>query len=156
MQEIYRTGGRKFGFLNLGPLGCFPGLRILKPEPANGSRESSSSLVCFDEEVSLLAKLHNKQLFKSLSRMKKHFPDFKYTIFDFHTFLRKRIINPVRYGNWFKSSIILLPFHVNGNEYIYTAGSWSKNQIREITNYLVGTYIYLLWFSMFWFRFGPC
>ncbi|KAL8118837.1 GDSL esterase/lipase 5 isoform X1 [Apium graveolens] len=92
--EIYKRGGRKFGFLNLGPLGCYPGLRILKPEPANGSRQSS----CLDEEVSLLAKLHNKQLSKSLSSMRKLFPDFKYTLFDFHTFLQARIMDPVRYG----------------------------------------------------------
>lgn len=111
MQEIYKRGGRKFGFLNLGPLGCYPGLRMLKPEPADGSRQSWSSS-CLDEEVSLLAKLHNKQLSKSLSRMRKLFPDFKYTLFDFHTFLQARMINPIKYGTRLISCslIVLLTF----------------------------------------------
>nr|GMC55744.1 GDSL esterase/lipase 5 [Ipomoea batatas] len=37
-QEIYRNGGRKFGLLNLGDLGCIPGMRQLNP-PSKSFKE---------------------------------------------------------------------------------------------------------------------
>ncbi|KAM7483937.1 hypothetical protein LguiB_008520 [Lonicera macranthoides] len=87
IREIYKRGGRKFGFLNLGPLGCLPGLRILK---MNG-------IGCL-EEASLLAKLHNEALSKSLSTMERQLHGFKYSLYDFNANLGQRIGHPSKYG----------------------------------------------------------
>ncbi|XP_044495306.1 GDSL esterase/lipase 5-like isoform X2 [Mangifera indica] len=88
LKEIYKSGGRKFAFINLPPLGCFPTIRILKPE-TNGS--------CL-EEVSSLAKLHNKALSKLLYNLEKQSKEFKYSLFDFNSSLRKRMKHPHKYG----------------------------------------------------------
>ncbi|KAG8380208.1 hypothetical protein BUALT_Bualt07G0169500 [Buddleja alternifolia] len=88
VKEIYKNGGRKFRFLNLGELGCLPGLRILRPETKGG---------CL-EEASDLAKLHNKALHKLLSKMKQQLHGFKYFIYDFNTNLNQKITQPLQYG----------------------------------------------------------
>ncbi|KAL0319479.1 UNVERIFIED_CONTAM: GDSL esterase/lipase 5 [Sesamum angustifolium] len=89
VRAIYRRGGRKFMFLNLGELGCAPGLRILKPE-----REGGGCL----EEASDLAKLHNKALNKLLSKMGQKLHGFKYFLYDFNTSLAQRITRPYKHG----------------------------------------------------------
>ncbi|KAK6914634.1 GDSL lipase/esterase [Dillenia turbinata] len=88
LMEIYKSGGRKFGFLNLGDLGCLPGLRILIPENKSG---------CL-EEVTMLAKLHNKALAKLLLTLESHLVGFKYSYYNFNDDLRDRTIRPSRYG----------------------------------------------------------
>lgn len=88
MQAVYKRGGRKFGFLNLGDLGCLPGLRISKPQNGSG---------CL-EEASTLAKLHNEALQNVLNKMKNHLKGFKYSLYDFNTFLRQILNHPSRYG----------------------------------------------------------
>ncbi|KAK2970018.1 hypothetical protein RJ640_008358, partial [Escallonia rubra] len=88
IKEIHKRGGRKFGFLNLGPLGCLPGLRILDPQGHGG---------CL-EEASMLAKLHNEALSKLLRRMDKHLEGFKHLLYDFKSSLRRRMKHPSRYG----------------------------------------------------------
>ncbi|KAJ0008434.1 hypothetical protein Pint_29341 [Pistacia integerrima] len=88
LKEIYKSGGRKFAFINLPPLGCFPTIRILKPE-TNGS--------CLGK-VSSLAKLHNKALSKLLYNLEKQSKGFKYSLFDLHSRLRKRMKHPSKYG----------------------------------------------------------
>ncbi|CAA2982469.1 GDSL esterase lipase 5 [Olea europaea subsp. europaea] len=85
---VYKRGGRKFGFLNLGDLGCLPGLRISKPQNGSG---------CL-EEASILAKLHNEALQNVLNKMKNHLKGFKYSLYDFNTFLRQILNHPSRYG----------------------------------------------------------
>ncbi|KAK3013030.1 hypothetical protein RJ639_008231, partial [Escallonia herrerae] len=88
IKDIHKRGGRKFGFLNLGPLGCLPGLRILDPQGHGG---------CL-EEASALAKLHNEALSKLLPRMDKHLEGFKHLLYDFKSSLRRRMKHPSRYG----------------------------------------------------------
>ncbi|KAK9923843.1 hypothetical protein M0R45_032241 [Rubus argutus] len=88
IQEIYAGGGRKFGFINLPTLGCFPGLRIIKAEN-NGS--------CL-EEVSSLAKLHNQALSKVLKKLGNQLKGFKYSLYDLNYNLRQRTIHPSKYG----------------------------------------------------------
>ncbi|KAJ0074952.1 hypothetical protein Patl1_33828 [Pistacia atlantica] len=88
LKEIYKSGGRKFAFINLPPLGCFPTIRILKPE-TNGS--------CLGK-VSSLAKLHNKALSKLLYNLEKQSKGFKYSLFDLNSRLRKRMKHPSKYG----------------------------------------------------------
>ncbi|XP_022843224.1 GDSL esterase/lipase 5 [Olea europaea var. sylvestris] len=88
VKAVYKRGGRKFGFLNLGDLGCLPGLRISKPQNGSG---------CL-EEASTLAKLHNEALQNVLNKMKNHLKGFKYSLYDFNTFLRQILNHPSRYG----------------------------------------------------------
>ncbi|KAI3455666.1 hypothetical protein Pfo_012329 [Paulownia fortunei] len=89
VKAIYKRGGRKFVFLNLGDLGCLPGLRNLKPETDDGD--------CL-EEASDLAKLHNKALNKLLSKMEQQLDGFKYFLYDFKSNLAQRITQPSKYG----------------------------------------------------------
>ncbi|KAI4325699.1 hypothetical protein MLD38_031075 [Melastoma candidum] len=89
IQEIYeRGGGRKFAFLNLPPLGCLPGIRVLRPE-AKGS--------CL-EEASLLANLHNQALSWLLAKLEDKLQGFKYSLFDTNTFLRQMMDHPSKYA----------------------------------------------------------
>lgn len=89
LQEIYEKGGRKFGFINLPPLGCFPGLRLIGA--SNGGK-------CF-EEPSSLAESHNRALSRHLPVLKDQLQGFRYSLYDFNAFLRRRINHPTGYGN---------------------------------------------------------
>ncbi|GJY77659.1 lipase, GDSL [Tanacetum coccineum] len=90
IKELHKRGGRKFAFLNLGPLGCIPGIRII----LNPSSDSGGCI----EVASLLAKLHNQALAKSLKRLAKQLHGFKYSLYDFHTNLNQRLKHPSKYG----------------------------------------------------------
>ncbi|XP_057981931.1 GDSL esterase/lipase 5-like isoform X2 [Malania oleifera] len=90
VKEIYKSGGRKFGFLNVGPLGCLPGLRILKPHNNKGG--------CLASETSKLGKLHNEVLSKLLPKLHHQFQGFKYSLLDVHSGLLERMNNPSKYG----------------------------------------------------------
>lgn len=87
-QEIYGIGGRKFGFINLPPLGCLPGMRIIEAEKRGRCLEKASSL----------AKLHNHALSKHLVKLEHQLVGFKYSLYDFNSNLRKRMNHPHRYG----------------------------------------------------------
>ncbi|KAL9463601.1 hypothetical protein AB3S75_001418 [Citrus x aurantiifolia] len=88
IKEIYKTGGRKFAFMNVPDLGCLPVMRIMNAEK-NGS--------CLEKATSL-AKLHNEALSKQLFDIQKHLKGFKYSLFDLNSSLRKRINHPFKYG----------------------------------------------------------
>ncbi|XVF25276.1 hypothetical protein REPUB_Repub13aG0199100 [Reevesia pubescens] len=88
IKEIYRSGGRKFAFINLADLGCLPAMRIIKSEN-NGS--------CLEEATSF-ATLHNKALSKLLSKLEKRLKGFTYSLFDFNSNLRQRMHHPSKYG----------------------------------------------------------
>lgn len=88
IKDIYKRGGRTFGFINLPPLGCLPGIRIIKASN-NGS--------CL-EEASLLAKLHNEALSKLLQKLEEQLKGFKYSLYDFNNNLRQRMNHPSKYG----------------------------------------------------------
>lgn len=98
-QTIYGAGGRKFGFLNLGDLGCYPGLRLLMP---NQTRISD----CLQQEVSTMAKLNNQKLLESLFRMEQQLPGFKFSLYDFNRALNQRINGPSLYGKIPKIKLI--------------------------------------------------
>lgn len=76
-------------FLNLGELGCLPGLRILRPESDGGG--------CFKEATDL-AKLHNKELKKLMFKMEQQLHGFKYFLYDFESNLARRMNQPSKYG----------------------------------------------------------
>nr|XP_023881937.1 GDSL esterase/lipase 5 [Quercus suber]POE73701.1 gdsl esterase/lipase 5 [Quercus suber] len=88
VKDIYKRGGRKFGFINLLPFGCAPGIRIIKAEN-NGS--------CL-EEASSLVKLHNKALSRLLRKLEKQLKGFKYSLYNFDINLRRRMNHPSKYG----------------------------------------------------------
>ncbi|XP_062014316.1 GDSL esterase/lipase 2-like [Rosa rugosa] len=69
IKEIYKKGGRKFGFTSMAPLGCVPSMRAMKP---------GNTGTCV-EEVNAVAKLHNRVLDKVLLKLKGHLPGFKYS-----------------------------------------------------------------------------
>ncbi|KAI4346900.1 hypothetical protein L6164_007763 [Bauhinia variegata] len=89
VKEIYKLGGRKFGFSNVAPLNCFPILRML----GNASLDS-----CQDEQVSVLAKLHNNAFTNTLEKLEKELKRFKYAVFDFHNELIRVMKYPSKYG----------------------------------------------------------
>ncbi|XWS20011.1 hypothetical protein CRYUN_Cryun31cG0065000 [Craigia yunnanensis] len=88
IKEIYRKGGKKFGFLNLGSLGCVPRQKALVP----GNTGS-----CF-EEITEIAKLHNAALSKALQELEIKLVEFKYAKHDINISFSERANNPEKYG----------------------------------------------------------
>lgn len=78
------------------PLGCLPRTRLMKAG-GHGS--------CWDE-VSALARLHNKVLPGALQKLADKLQGFKYTLADTYHMLQNRIDNPSKYGNQTFSSLI--------------------------------------------------
>lgn len=90
IQEIYKIGGRKFGLSKLLPLGCPPISRALEIVRTGGSG-------CM-EEVTVLAKLHNRALPKALKELKSQLKGCTYSIFDAYTAGTAIFNNPSKYG----------------------------------------------------------
>ncbi|KAA8546292.1 hypothetical protein F0562_002969 [Nyssa sinensis] len=88
IKEIYKEGGRKFGFSSLSPLGCLPRLRALNPGNSSG---------CV-EELNDLVKLHNYAVSQVLQKLEKQLKGFIYSNFDSYTSSSERTDNPSRYG----------------------------------------------------------
>lgn len=95
LQQIYKRGARKFVFMNLPPLGCLPGTRIIDSE-GNGS--------CL-QELSSLASLHNQALSVVLLQLEKQLKGFKFSLYDFNADLTQMINFPFKYG---KSLVLAL------------------------------------------------
>ncbi|KAI4346902.1 hypothetical protein L6164_007765 [Bauhinia variegata] len=89
LKEIYKVGGRNFGFSNVPPFNCFPILRML----GNGSLDS-----CKDEQASALARLHNNALTNMLEKLEKHLKGFKYAVFDLYNEFFQVMKYPSKYG----------------------------------------------------------
>ncbi|KAJ9691832.1 hypothetical protein PVL29_011108 [Vitis rotundifolia] len=89
IKEIYKKGGRKFGLLDVGPLGCVPIMKEIKLQ--------QGGMGCI-EEATELAKLHNIALSKVLQELESKLKGFKYSISNFYTFLEERMNNPSKYG----------------------------------------------------------
>lgn len=83
---MYGEGARKFGFINMSPLGCIPFIKA--------AINSDSCL----EEGNVIAKLHNKILVKVLHDLKRRLPGFQYSIFDAYSSIEDRLNNPSKYG----------------------------------------------------------
>ncbi|EEF28461.1 GDSL esterase/lipase 1 isoform X1 [Ricinus communis] len=88
LQEIYKTGGRKFGFLSLGAVDCLPGIRALNMKNSGGCMKQVTDLI----------KLHNKELSVVLKQLESQLQGFKYSNFDFYKSFSERINNPIKYG----------------------------------------------------------
>lgn len=83
-QEIHRKGGRKFGFLSLGPLGYLPSTKAGEPQNS--------------EEITALVKRHNKALSHALQILASQLKGFKYSYTDFYSSFTERMNNPLKYG----------------------------------------------------------
>ncbi|XP_047342465.1 GDSL esterase/lipase 5 [Impatiens glandulifera] len=88
IKDVYKIGGRKFGFLNLGPLGCLPALRILDPKGKGQCIKQATEL----------AQLHNEVLYEVLQKLEKEMEGFKYSLYDFNSALKLRMDYPLKYG----------------------------------------------------------
>ncbi|KAK9923840.1 hypothetical protein M0R45_032238 [Rubus argutus] len=88
VKEIYMKGGRKFGFVGIGPIGCIPALIVLQPGKIGS---------CLDE-LTQMAHIHNKALLKVLHTLQIKLKGFRYSYFDFYTSLSERLNNPTKYG----------------------------------------------------------
>ncbi|PRQ51719.1 putative carboxylesterase [Rosa chinensis] len=89
IEEIYKKGGRNFGFLSLDPLGCLPFARAVEQEQKGHG--------CF-EEITPYVKLHNKALPKLLQKLETKLKGFRYSLSDYNEFLRDRMNHPSKYG----------------------------------------------------------
>ncbi|XLS80748.1 hypothetical protein HN51_046579, partial [Arachis hypogaea] len=89
IKEIYKKGGRKFGFLNLFPLGCLPVAKALNLEINKDG--------CV-EEIMEITQLHNVALKELLQKLETQLQGFKYSYLDFHTAISERIKDPSKYG----------------------------------------------------------
>ncbi|CAE5960162.1 unnamed protein product [Arabidopsis arenosa] len=87
IHEIYKIGGRKFGFLNVPDLGCFPALRILQLKNDSCLRDASR-----------LANMHNIALANLLFKMQRQVKGFKFSLFDMNKSLRVRMQHPSKFG----------------------------------------------------------
>ncbi|XP_055961665.1 GDSL esterase/lipase 1-like isoform X2 [Mercurialis annua] len=90
VKEIYKNGGRKFGFMKLLDLSFVPSSRALE--------QTNRSPMGFKEQATILVQLHNKALPKVFKGLKKELRGFKYSIFDLYTSASERINNPSKYG----------------------------------------------------------
>ncbi|KAJ8448292.1 hypothetical protein Cgig2_025216 [Carnegiea gigantea] len=86
VSEIYKTGGRKFAFLNVPPIGCMP---ILRMQTIDGN--------CQSESLVYIRK-HNEALLQALMQLEKQLPGFKYSLYDFYSAVQQRIDDPSKYG----------------------------------------------------------
>lgn len=88
IKEIHKRGAKKFVILNLPPLGCLPGTRIIQ------SQGKGSCL----EELSSLASIHNQALYEVLLELEKQLRGFKFSLYDFNSDLTHMINHPLKYG----------------------------------------------------------
>ncbi|KAK7276321.1 hypothetical protein RIF29_17460 [Crotalaria pallida] len=89
IKEIYNLGGRKFGFANIPPIGCSPGVKFLV--------NNLSANACL-EEFSAIARLHNNKLSKMLQKLEKQLKGFKYSVTDLYSAFDQVIKYPSKYG----------------------------------------------------------
>ena len=88
-QEVYNLGGRKFGFLNVSPIGCLPFVKALDPARTGSCKE----------ELTDVARLHNRALSQALQKLEIQLTGFKYSLHDFFTSLNEITEDPSKYGN---------------------------------------------------------
>lgn len=72
--------------VNVGPIGCSPSIRILV-----------RNYECL-EEISAVAKLHNKKLTEMVQKLENQLEGFKYSITDFYSALSQVLKYPSKYG----------------------------------------------------------
>ncbi|CAH2036627.1 unnamed protein product [Thlaspi arvense] len=86
LKVIYVSGGRKFAFHNLAPLGCLPAVK-----QANGNVQECVKL------PSEMAALHNKKLLQLLVKLSRELSGFQYSFYDFFSSIQNRVIKSKTY-----------------------------------------------------------
>ncbi|KAJ0528309.1 putative GDSL lipase/esterase, SGNH hydrolase superfamily, GDSL esterase/lipase GLIP1-5/GLL25 [Helianthus annuus] len=86
IKGIYEVGGRRFGFLNVPPLGCWPAIRLRQP-----------GNIC-SKEIDDVIRLHNQALARKLENLETHMEGFMLSKLDFYTSMSNRMKNPSQYG----------------------------------------------------------
>ncbi|KAL9235519.1 hypothetical protein vseg_010270 [Gypsophila vaccaria] len=87
IKAIYKLGGRKFAFQNIGPLGCVPSMKYML-----GFKGA-----CHPETLDI-AKVHNAAFDDHLKQLDSQLPGFKYSLHDFHGSAVSRFQNGPKYG----------------------------------------------------------
>ncbi|KAE8722709.1 GDSL esterase/lipase 5 [Hibiscus syriacus] len=85
LKEIYKKGGRKFGFPNLIQLGCLPYMKAKSEGSCN-------------HEATAIAELHNALLPKTLDKLKEELQGFKYALYNIYQSFSQRLNDPSKYG----------------------------------------------------------
>lgn len=88
VQEVYRLGGRKIAFQNVGSLGCTPRCRATTINPSGRC----------DEFLQAMARRHNRALSMTLHKLETTLRGFKYSIFDYYNAILDMGDNPSKYG----------------------------------------------------------
>ncbi|CAF2097258.1 unnamed protein product, partial [Brassica napus] len=86
LKVLYGSGGRKFAFQNLAPLGCLPSVK-----QANGNVQECARL------PSEMAELHNKKLLQLLVELSRQLSGFQYSFYDFFSSIQNRVIKSKTY-----------------------------------------------------------
>lgn len=89
IKEIFKKGGRKFSFISLPPLGCWPSIKA--------QRAGKSSNPC-DEDLAALVQQHMEAFSKNLNKLEKQLKGVEYSYFDLHTSFSDKMANPSKYG----------------------------------------------------------
>lgn len=87
-QDIYKTGGRKFAFQSLIPMGCTAQCK---------QAEDVGKYECV-EYMSSLSMLHNSALADLCMELESKLPGFKYSILKAYEPFLDRVKNPEKYG----------------------------------------------------------
>ncbi|XP_058007473.1 GDSL esterase/lipase 1-like isoform X2 [Hevea brasiliensis] len=120
LKEIYKIGGRKFGFLSLLDLGSIPSVRARE-------QNSPSGLM---KEATVLAKLHNKALSNVLKKLQKELQGFKYSVFDFYTSTTDRIKHPSKFCGGESSMLWQWALQRNGS--LWWKWDGSNKRVRTV------------------------
>ncbi|KAI3788022.1 hypothetical protein L2E82_00617 [Cichorium intybus] len=86
LKGVYEQGGRKFGIGTLTSLGCLL--------PIRAERLGNTC----DEQLNILASLHDKALSKKLQDLAQQWEGFMYAKYELQNEITKRMINPSKYG----------------------------------------------------------
>ncbi|XP_062087918.1 GDSL esterase/lipase 1-like [Humulus lupulus] len=95
IEEIYKTGGRKFGLQNVRPMACVPYARVVAAAKYNMS--------CLDQTTPFVQS-HNKELSKLLLKLNNQLRGFRFSFSDYFTFVKERMDHPLKYG--FKEGMV--------------------------------------------------
>ncbi|CAN8321891.1 unnamed protein product [Cochlearia groenlandica] len=88
IEEVYKMGGRKFGFLNIGAYECAPAILVL----------NTTNIESCNKVIAEAFYLHNNKFSDALKRLERELSGFKYALHDYHTSLLERINNPSKFG----------------------------------------------------------
>lgn len=90
IKEIYKTGGRKFSVLNIGPIDHLPAVQE--------AIISHGRTPAWLEQFKRFIVLHNQKLPKALQKLAQKFKGFVFSHTDFHTAINDIIHHPTKYG----------------------------------------------------------